>query len=101
MLPPRARSEVGGLRSATARRAAAELTHPTAPRLPLHCDDMIVDLVDPVDAAQAHGGEQLLLDDVDRLGDAGLAAGPKAIGIGAADHAGFCAERERAHHVLA
>ena len=42
-----------------------------------------------------------LRDDVDRLGDAGLAAGAEAIGIGAADHAGFGAERERAHHVLA
>ena len=36
-----------------------------------------------------------------RLGDAGLSAGAQAIGIGAADHAGLGAERERALHVLA
>ena len=40
-------------------------------------------------------------EDIECLGDAGLSAGALAVGIGAADHAGFGAERERAHHVLA
>src|SRR6516225_8403703 len=98
---PQMPTEVGGLRSATALRAAAELTHPTAPPLRRLCNNAFVDLVDPVHAAQAHGHEQLFLDDVDRLGDAGLAAGAEAIRISAADHARLGAERERAHHVLA
>ena len=42
-----------------------------------------------------------LRDDVDRLGDAGFAAGAEAVNVGAADHAGLGAERERPHHVLA
>jgi len=36
-----------------------------------------------------------LAEDDERLGDAGLSAGAKAIGIGAADHAGLGAERAR------
>ena len=34
------------------------------------------DIGGAVDAAQRHGDVELLLEDVDRLGDAGLAAGP-------------------------
>ena len=44
---------------------------------------------------------KLLADDLDRPGDAGLAAGAEAVNIGAADQAGLGAERQRPHHVLA
>ena len=62
---------------------------------------LVVDLGDGVDATQPHGGGELLAQNVERLGDAGLAAGAEAVGIGAADHAGLRAERERAHDVHA
>src|SRR5690242_1038505 len=56
-------------------------------------DHLVVDLGNGVDAAQAPGRQKFVLDDVDGLGDAGLATGAEAIGVGAAEHAGFCAER--------
>ena len=62
---------------------------------------MIVDFGDGVDAAQSHGRQEFGTDEVDRLGDAGAAISAEPVDIGTADHAGFCAERERAHHVLA
>src|SRR5205807_5320565 len=61
---------------------------------------VVVDLGNGVDAAQPHGGEELVANDVDCLGDAGFAAAAEAVNIGAADHAGLGAERQRAHHVL-
>src|SRR3984885_7815128 len=67
----------------------------------LNCQHMVVDLGDAVDAAQPHGHAEFIADDIDRLGDAGAAEGAEAINIGPADHAGFGAERERPHHVLA
>jgi hypothetical protein len=63
-----------------------------------HRQQIIVDLGDGVDAAQSHGGEHFLAEDVERLGDAGLR---QAIGLDAADHAGSGAQRQRVHHVLA
>jgi hypothetical protein len=60
--------------------------------------NVIVDLSNRVDAAQSHGGEHFLAEDVERLGDAGLR---QAIGLDAADHAGSGAQRQRVHHVLA
>src|SRR4051794_216441 len=68
---------------------------------PLIRQHALVDLGDGVDAAQPHGDAEFVADDVDRLGDAGLAAGAEAVGEGAADHAGFGAEGEGAHHILA
>ena len=64
----------------------------------LNRQQIIVDLGNRVDAAQSHGGEHFLGEDVDRLGDAGLR---QAIGLDAADHAGSGAQRQRVHHVLA
>src|SRR5260370_15497968 len=58
-------------------------------------EHVVVDLGDGVDAAQPHGGEELVADDVDGLGDAGCAAGAQTVNIGAADHAGSGAKRER------
>ena len=57
--------------------------------------------LDALDAGQRHRHVEFLADDLDRPGDAGLAAGAQAVDIGAADQAAFGAERQRAHHVLA
>ena len=59
-----------------------------------------VDVADVAHAAERHGDVELLAENLDRLGDAGFAAGAEAVDVGAADHAGARAERERAQHVL-
>src|SRR2546428_2972516 len=63
-------------------------------------DHPSIDIPHAAHPAERHGDVELLAEHLDRLGDAGLAAGAEAIDIGAADHAGARAERERAHHVL-
>src|SRR5579883_3584145 len=58
------------------------------------------DFLDAVDAGKRHGDVELVLEDFDRAGHSDLAAGPEAIQIRAADHAGTGAERERPRDVL-
>src|SRR5215469_16301223 len=53
------------------------------------------DVGDAARAGERHGDVELVLEDLDRPRDAGLAAGAQAIQEGAADHAGAGAERER------
>ena len=55
----------------------------------------------PVTPVSAIDDVELVADDLDGAGDARLAAGAEPVNIGAADHAGTRAERERAHDVLA
>src|SRR6516225_6999629 len=60
-----------------------------------------VDIADALHPAQRHGHIELTGENVDRRGDAGLAAGAEAVDVGASDHSGPRSTRERAHHVLA
>ena len=50
-------------------------------------EDVTIYRTDSIDACQRHGDVQLLADDLDRPGDAGLAAGAEAVNIGTADQA--------------
>src|SRR5215468_4307033 len=47
-----------------------------------------VDIADALHPAQRHGHIELTGENVDRRGDAGLAAGAEAVDVGASDHAG-------------
>src|SRR5262245_34948807 len=58
-------------------------------------------VLDVVDATQSHGDAELVGDDFDRLGDAGLAASAESVDVGAADLARPRTERERPQHILA
>src|SRR5689334_3175042 len=53
------------------------------------------------DPSQRHCDAQLLAEDLERLGDARLAVGAKAVEVSAADEAGACAETEELQHVEA
>src|ERR1700760_323239 len=64
-------------------------------------DHLLIDLRNRIHAAQTHRGLKLLRDQADRFRDSLLSTRTQPVGIGAADHAGLGAERERAHHVLA
>src|ERR1700704_1987854 len=59
-----------------------------------------VDIPDAFPPAERQGHVELPAENLDRPGDAGLAAGAEAIDVGAADHAGARAEREGAQYVL-
>src|SRR3974390_758706 len=79
------------------------MTNVKFPRLPLRLrrlplflaahQHVRADLFDAVAASERHGDAELLVQDVDCLGDASLAAGAEAIDIRAADHAGVRSQR--------
>lgn len=58
------------------------------------------DISDTLSAHERHADIKLFAQNVDRFGDARLAVGSHAIGIGAADQAAFGAKRQRPQHVL-
>src|SRR5689334_4767463 len=62
-------------------------------------DDVARDLCHIGDAGQRHGNAELVLEDVERLGDSRLSIGAEAVQIGAADEAGARAEAEELEHV--
>src|ERR1700690_1248268 len=51
------------------------------------CDHVPVDFSDAGDAGQRHADIELVADDLDGAGDAGLAAGAETVDVGAAAHA--------------
>src|SRR5829696_2112463 len=51
-------------------------------------------------SGQGHADVELLPDDIDRFGDAGLARGAETVNISTAQHAGARPERQRPQHIL-
>src|SRR5690348_10816372 len=62
-------------------------------------DDVAGHFLDVSHASQRHGDAELVLQDLERLGDACLAVSAEAVEIGTADEAGARAEPEELQHI--